>query len=122
PIAMTKSVQDANPPGKDSAATPTKKRSKFREFFGTSKSKPADKVSSSNSPKPTGPPSTVPRVGSNPDAKGKTVISSVPRGLVVPATPGARPRLDIFSTNIAKPVIRTDLPGKQERIEKTLQL
>ncbi|KAF9079289.1 hypothetical protein BGX23_004460, partial [Mortierella sp. AD031] len=32
------------------------------------------------------------------------------------------PRLDIFPTNVAKPILRTKLPKKQERIEKTLQL
>ncbi|KAG0195307.1 hypothetical protein BGX33_003705, partial [Mortierella sp. NVP41] len=73
---MTNSLQDAHPPGKDTSATPTKKRSKFREFFGISKSKPADKGTSADSAKyeslpakPTGPSSAAPQVGSNPDAK-----------------------------------------------------
>ncbi|KAF9079453.1 hypothetical protein BGX23_003987, partial [Mortierella sp. AD031] len=33
-----------------------------------------------------------------------------------------KPRLDIFSTNVAKPTLCTELPKKQDRIEKTLQL
>ncbi|KAG0195824.1 hypothetical protein BGX33_002542, partial [Mortierella sp. NVP41] len=119
---MTDSLQDAHPSGKDTSATPTKKRSKFREFFGMSKSKPADKVTTAGSVKPTGSPSTAPCVGSTPDAKGRAVDSSVSKDIVVHTTPVAGPRLDIFLVNVAKPILRTDLPKKQERIEKTPQL
>ncbi|KAF9100488.1 hypothetical protein BGX29_006537, partial [Mortierella sp. GBA35] len=127
---MTNSLQDAHPPGKDnSSATPTKKRSKFREFFGISKSKPADKVTPADSAtneslpaKPTGPSSVAPQVGSNPDVKGKTVVSTVPRDIVASAIPVAGLRSDIFPFNVAKLTIRTGLPKKQERIEKTPQL
>ncbi|KAF9079061.1 hypothetical protein BGX23_005194, partial [Mortierella sp. AD031] len=123
PVAMTKASQDTHPPGKDNSSTaPTKKRSKFREFFGMSKSKPADKVTTAGSIKPTGSPSTAPCVGSTPDAKGRAVDSSVSKDIVVHTTPVAGPRLDIFLVNVAKPILRTDLPKKQERIEKTPQL
>ncbi|KAG0203655.1 hypothetical protein BGX33_008981, partial [Mortierella sp. NVP41] len=39
-----------------------------------------------------------------------------------PSTLPTKPRLDVFSTNVAKPTLRTELPKKQERIEKTPQL
>ncbi|KAF9096917.1 hypothetical protein BGX29_008352, partial [Mortierella sp. GBA35] len=126
---MTKSLQITPPPGKDNSATVTKRRSKFREFFSFSKSKPTDKVTSADSAKneslptkPIGSPSTAPRVRSDPDAKGKTVVSSVPRDIVASAIPVAGPRSGIFPINVAKPTIRTELPKKQERIEGAPQL
>ncbi|KAG0319659.1 Transducin (beta)-like 1 X-linked receptor 1 [Linnemannia gamsii] len=113
--------------------TPTKKRSKFRKFFGFSKSKPADKASPANPPKTVSLPSkktsrpisTHAAAGITPDAKDKTVMSTAPKGAVNTTTAApivTRPRLDIFSTNVAKPAIRTDLPKKQDRLERTPQL
>ncbi|KAG0041359.1 hypothetical protein BGZ83_001897, partial [Gryganskiella cystojenkinii] len=132
---MIKSSHDAKAPGSDNSAATARKRDKVRAFFGMSKSKPADKNTPASQPKDTvfppksaEPPSTTPPANSYPDAKDGPVVTSmseksnVPSTIITTTTTATRSRLDIFPTNVDKPVFRTELPKKLDRLEKTPQL
>ncbi|KAF9079737.1 hypothetical protein BGX23_003333, partial [Mortierella sp. AD031] len=108
---MTKTLQDARPPGSDNLAAPIRTRDKLRGFFGGSTPKPTDKPLPSlpAGPNPLG-------TRSNASTEDKTVVS------IVSTNPVSGPRQYIFFTNVAKPSIRTELPKKQDCLDKTPQL
>ncbi|KAG0053315.1 hypothetical protein BGZ90_006256, partial [Linnemannia elongata] len=111
---------DANVPDKDSPDTtqpPSRKRDKFLKFFGVPKSLAKVKAKSSTQSldsqdhsQQSTQPSCASQVDDNQDnpmpiAQTEDLIRSV-----------------IFPENVAKPSVRTALPGLQERIERTDQL
>ncbi|KAF9281249.1 hypothetical protein BGZ88_011726, partial [Linnemannia elongata] len=112
--------------GRASTTIRTRKRDWIRELWGFSKSQPMEiKPKASTQPldfRPpsqllTRPPSVVSQVRNQPFA----FIDVQDKPLTLPTTK-VHPLADIFAENLSKPIVKTELPRLQERIERTEQL
>ncbi|KAF9136314.1 hypothetical protein BGW39_000030 [Mortierella sp. 14UC] len=99
--------------GDSNTTQSSKKPSKFRTFFGVSKSEPKanGKPSGQSLPQPVSQQSNLPQVNESQDKP-------------LPVTPSvSQPRTYTFVLeNVSRPTVRTELPRLQQRIERTGQL
>ncbi|KAF9090797.1 WD_REPEATS_REGION domain-containing protein, partial [Mortierella sp. GBA35] len=99
------------PIDKPGATSPIKKDGKLRSFFGL---KPKTKPENSKQTSPTQRASQITRT---------PLVTSQTNNRPSPPPPIIiRPRMNIFSENVPKPTIKSELPRLLERIEKTEQL
>ncbi|KAG9067040.1 hypothetical protein KI688_012952 [Linnemannia hyalina] len=112
--------QDAHVPNKDSSdtiQTPLKKRDKFRKFFGIPKSLAKAKAKSSTQSLDSQDPSQ-----QSTQSFGASQVDDNQDSPLPLAPDEDWLHMDTFPENIAKPAVKTSLPGLQERIERSDQL